>query len=207
MKICKWEITPDKFLPESETLDFLSVIRIRAESSQASKTSKRDYFILYLALATGLRVMEMAALNNGDLYLRDSMPFIHVRNGKGGKERKVYITHEFKDYCLEYLGWKVRINESIEPDEPLLRSSHTGRHMTSRALQKSFKRCARIAGIPLHYSIHSTRHSYACLLLKVSNWNLRLVQKQLGHSRITTTQVYADVMLSDIEKAVGNLPL
>jgi len=79
--------------------------------------------------------------------------------------------------------------------------------MTTRGMQKIFKRCAERAGLYSAYSIHCLRHSYACFLLKASNWNLRLVQKQLGHSRITTTQVYADVMMPDIKKALDRLYL
>ena len=77
--------------------------------------------------------------------------------------------------------------------------------MTTRAIQKAFKRCARRAGLLSHYSIHCLRHTYACFLLKASNWNLRLVQKQLGHSKITTTQIYADVMMPEIKKALDKL--
>lgn len=77
--------------------------------------------------------------------------------------------------------------------------------MTTRAIQNVFKRCAAIARLKSTYSIHCLRHTYACFLLKASNWNLRLVQKQLGHARITTTQVYADVMMPDVKKALDKL--
>jgi len=79
--------------------------------------------------------------------------------------------------------------------------------MTTRAIQKVFKRCAERARLFPTYSIHCLRHTYACFLLKASDWNLRLVQKQLGHSRISTTQVYADVMMPDIQKALGRMYL
>ena len=85
-------------------------------------------------------------------------------------------------------------------------SSLTGVHLCTRALQDVFKRCAKLAGLAEHYSIHCLRHTYACLLLKASNWNLRLVQKQLGHSSITTTQVYADVMMPGLKRALDHLP-
>ncbi|TFB12615.1 hypothetical protein E3V33_05110 [Candidatus Marinimicrobia bacterium MT.SAG.4] len=56
-----------------------------------------------------------------------------------------------------------------------------------------------------HYSIHSLRHTYATNLYKASGYNLRLVQRQLGHSSPTVTQVYADVMDSDVEEALRNM--
>lgn len=67
------------------------------------------------------------------------------------------------------------------------------------------KKLARKSGLPAHYSIHSLRHTYATLLYKASNYNLRLVQKQLGHASISTTTVYNDIMSEHTEAAVNNL--
>jgi len=77
--------------------------------------------------------------------------------------------------------------------------------MTIRAIQKAFKRTAVRAGLALHYSIHCLRHTYACELYRVSGYNLRLVQKQLGPSSSRTTEVYADVMDNDIRRALEKL--
>ena len=77
--------------------------------------------------------------------------------------------------------------------------------MTTRALQNVFKKLASLAGLPAHYSIHCLRHTYACLLYKASKYNLWLVQKQLGHTSIKTTQVYVDVMARDVARAVERL--
>ena len=57
------------------------------------------------------------------------------------------------------------------------------------------------------FSIHSLRHTYAVRLYKASGYNLRLVQKHLGHSSVTTTQVYADVLDADVDQALANLDL
>ena len=209
MKSNTWELDPKKFLPRKDAEKLLAVAKNRAESAypKEKKTAVRDYFIIHLGLATGLRVMEMAALNCGDLSTEDTLPSLLVKNGKGNKRRRVFFNGPFKQHCKEYLAWKQSIGESTEPEQPLLLSSNTGGHMTTRAIQKAFKRCAQKAELPLHYSIHCLRHTYACFLLKASNWNLRLVQKQLGHAKITTTQVYADVMLPEIKKALDRLYL
>jgi site-specific recombinase XerC len=106
---------------------------------------------------------------------------------------------------VDYFLWKQKTRETIEPEEPLIVSSNTGGHLTTRAIQKVFKRCAEKACLNSSYSIHCLRHTYACFLLKASDWNLRLVQKQLGHARISTTQVYADVMMPDVKKALDRL--
>ena len=77
--------------------------------------------------------------------------------------------------------------------------------MTTTAIQKVFKFWAKKSGLPPHHSIHSCRHTYAVRLYKSSGNNLRLVQKQLAHSSISTTQVYADVVDSDVQEAVDKL--
>lgn len=112
------------------------------------------------------------------------------------------VNRALRDHVVRFLPWNEETGEPVGEDAPLLLSSITGRTMTTRALQKAFKRCAASAGLSSHYSIHSLRHTFACHLYKASRWNLRLVQKQLGHSSIVTTQVYADVMEPDMRRAL-----
>ncbi|MDD5458628.1 MAG: tyrosine-type recombinase/integrase [Phycisphaerae bacterium] len=203
MKSHSWELDPKKFLSRQDANSLLAVAGEQAEHGNA--VAFRDSFIIHLGLATGLRVMEMAALNCGDLSLEDTIPSLVVTSGKGKKRRRVFFNDNFKKQCKEYLVRKQVSGESTESEHPLLLSSSTGGHLTTRAIQKAFKRCAKKAGLPSRYSIHCLRHTYACFLLKASNWNLRLVQKQLGHSKITTTQIYADVMMPEIKKALDRL--
>jgi integrase/recombinase XerC len=110
-----------------------------------------------------------------------------------------------KCHYEKYLLWKQTIGEPTGLGDPLLLSSNTGGHMTTRALEKAFKRTAARAGLPSHYSIHCLRHTYACELYRASGYNLRLVQKQLGHAHIATTQVYADVVEPDMQRALQRL--
>ena len=98
---------------------------------------------------------------------------------------------------LEYRAW----------DSPYLFVSKRSDKMSRSAIQKVFKKIATKAGLPKHYSIHSLRHTYATMLYKFSGYNLRLVQKQLGHVNINTTTVYSDVVNDDLEKALDNLEL
>ena len=202
-----WILDPDKFLSKQEAMRLLETARKRAGHALAKrqKVAVRDYFIIDLALSTGLRVMEIARLDCGDVFLKDDISSLVVRKGKGGKKRQVLFNESFTRHCKGYLCWKHDIGESIEPNEPLILSSNTGKHMTERAIQKTFKRCARKAGLALRHSIHCLRHTYACQLYRASNYNLRLVQKQLGHARLSTTQVYADVMQPDLHNALRRL--
>jgi len=207
MRSKNWVLEPGKYLRKEEANRLLNIAKHRAQSAQTKggKVAIRDYFIIHLVLSTGLRVMEVAALKCGDVFLDDKICSIFVRKGKGNKKRLVYFTGPFRKHCKEYFKWKQELGESIEHDDPLMVSSNTGNHMTTRAIQKVFKRCAKRACLDSSYAIHCLRHTYACFLLKASDWNLRLVQKQLGHSKITTTQVYADVMMPDVKKALDRL--
>jgi integrase/recombinase XerC len=165
----------------------------------------RDWFIVELALSTGLRVMEIAQLKCGDFFLKGPVCSLLVRKGKGGKKRLVRFNGSFKRNCEEYIQWKQSVGEPTDPGYPLMLSSNTGGHMTTRAIEKAFKRSAAGAGLPRHYSIHSLRHTYACELYRASGYNLRLVQKQLGHAHVGTTQVYADIMEPDMQRALKRL--
>jgi len=207
MRVCCWVLDESKFLSTGEVRRLLRAAEARAHSGEASgnNAAVRDYFIVHLGLSTGLRVSEMANLKCGHLFLGDGMASLVVRMGKGGKTRSVPFNGAFKSHVEQYLRWKEQTGEPISDDAPLLQSRATGRGMTTRALQKAFKRAAAGAGLGPHHSIHSLRHTYACHLYRASGWNLRLVQKQLGHSSIATTQVYADVMEPDARRALERL--
>ena len=202
-----WILEPSKFLTKEEAKKLLETARNRAEVvfAKRRKIPIRDYLIIDLALSTGLRVMEIAQLDCGDFFIRDGISSLLVRNGKCGKRRLVRFGDLLKEHLNEYLSWKKDISEPTGPNDPLLLSSNTGRHLTTRAIEKAFKRTAVRAGLAAHYSIHCLRHTYACQLYKASGYNLRLVQKQLGHSSIHTTEVYADVMEPDIQDALREL--
>jgi site-specific recombinase XerC len=86
------------------------------------------------------------------------------------------------------------MREEVEDDSPLF-SGRNGKHCAVITLMKSFKRAIEDSNLPLHFSIHSARHTYATFLLHATN-NLRYVQKQLGHSKISMTALYADVLPS-----------
>lgn len=207
MNRSNWVLDPGKFLAREEVNRLLETARKRAEVAitQGNKVAVRDCFIVDLALSTGLRVAEIADLKCSDIFLRERFCALLVRNGKGGKKRLVRFNGAFKKHYEEYLLWKQSIGEPTGPGDPLFLSSNTGGHMTTRAIGKAFKRTAARAGLPAHYSIHCLRHSYACELYKAGGYNLRLVQKQLGHSHIGTTQVYADVVEPDMQRALQRL--
>lgn len=202
-----WILDPGKFLTREEVNRLLETARKRAAAAinRGNKVAVRDYFIVDLALSTGLRVAEIADLKCKDIFLREQFCALLVRNGKGGKKRLVRFNGAFKGHYNEYIVWKQTVGEPTGPGDPLLLSSNTSSHMTTRAIEKAFKRTAARAGLPSHYSIHCLRHTYACELYRAGGYNLRLVQKQLGHAHIATTQVYADVVEPDMQRALQRL--
>jgi len=202
-----WVLDPGKFLAREEVNRLLETARNGAKvaTARGNKVAVRDYFIVDLALSTGLRVMEIAALKCRDIFLREQYCALLVRSGKGGKKRLVRFNGLFKRHYNEYIQWKQGIGVPAGPDDPLLLSSNSKAHMTTRGIEKAFKRTAARAGLSSHYSIHCLRHTYACELYRASGYNLRLVQKQLGHSNISTTQVYADVVEPDMRRALQKL--
>jgi site-specific recombinase XerD len=198
-----WVLEPWRFLSEREAKTLPATAKECA--MQGRKTPVRDYLIVDIGLSTGLRVMEIAQLNCGDIFIRDSILSLLVRHGKGGRRRLVRFGESLSGHLAEYAAWKKGLGEPTGSCDPLLRSSTTGGHMSTRAIQLAFKRTAARAGLPSHYSIHCLRHTYACQLYRASGYNLRLVQKQLGHSSIRTTEVYADVMEPDVQDALARL--
>lgn len=163
----------------------------------------RDWFMIELGLQAGLRVSEMASLRHSDLFLDGDRSSISVF-GKGQKRRPVWIGSAFKAICLAFLKDKLRFEYSADPDSYLLNHLRDGK-LTKRTLQKRFTQLLKEASLPSYYYIHCLRHTYTTFLLRASNNNYRFAQKQLGHSSIRTTQVYAGIVESDVRIALENL--
>ena len=197
-----WIITPDKYLTKDDTKHLRKTCHEGATiaKSKGIQAPVRDTLIIELALGSGLRVSEMANLKVDDIYLKRGQASIHVKSGKGGKDRVIDIGSNLKKQILEFLDYR-------NTDSPYLFPSERGEKMTRSGIQQVFKKWAKKAKIPSHYSIHSLRHTYATNLYKASGYNLRLVQKQLGHSSPSITQVYADVINTDVVEALKNLEL
>lgn len=162
------------------------------------------WIVTEIALLSGLRVSEIASLRCGDVQWGEGGGSILVHRGKGGKTRLVKVGRPLADSLRRYLHWKEKRGESVEAQSPLLLSPHTGRSLTSRALQKMFARVMAGTGIQGH-CFHHLRHTFATHLYRASGNNLRLVQRQLGHASVRTTEIYAHVLDEETERAVNRL--
>ncbi|MCG3147939.1 MAG: Tyrosine recombinase XerC [Verrucomicrobiae bacterium] len=144
----------------------------------------RDWLIIRLALFSGLRASEICALQITDCHIGYAHSDLLVRRGKGNKMRVVKIGPDLKKDIRWYLRWKAQVGE-LHPDAYLLRTKRAER-LNRSALWRRWNRYC-----PSH-RLHDARHTAATLLYEASQ-DLRLVQKQLGHSRPSITAVYADV--------------
>lgn len=194
----KYNISREKILDEEQRVKLLKTCKDKYELDllHGRETWIKRYMLVDLVLFTGLRVAEIASLKVGDINLKTKDPYLVVRNGKRGKKRDVYLDRELVKHLKRFISWKKKsMNEPIEDDSPLF-SGRNGKHCAVITLMKSFKRAIQESGLPLHFSIHNARHTYATYLLHAT-YNLRYVQKQLGHSKISMTALYADVLPSE----------
>jgi len=196
----RWILTHEKFLDEAQVEQFRRTLEeaMFRGKKKGLYLPVRDYTILELALGTGLRVSEISNLKVADLNLKKGQNMLIVRSGKGGKMRQVKFSSKLSSILQDYLDYRFRDTEHVFYSE-------RQDQMTISAIQRVFKKYAKKAGLPEHYSIHSLRHTYGTLLYKRSGHNLRMVQKQLGHNSPVTTAVYADIFDEDLEDALENL--
>jgi integrase len=201
------EVTYEDFMTPAQVRSLKDYCRRRAEAAGVDGRSHpiRDWAILHVALDTGLRVSEICDLQLRDVIVDGGHPSVIVRDGKGGKKRGVKLGTALQEHLSAFIAQRAGDREPLGPGTPLFVSSRGG-PLTRTAVYRVFRLSADAVGIPKRFSIHSCRHTYASMLYRASSFNLRLVQKQLGHRSIQTTQIYADVLDEDAVAAVENLP-
>jgi len=149
----------------------------------------RDRAMLELLYASGLRVSELLSVESADL----NYEFGYLRVfGKGSKERIVPVGSVALEWCRKYLdeGRAKLIDQAIPTASMFLNKD--GHPMTRQGFWKIIKHYALVAGITKKLSPHVIRHSFATHLLE-NDADLRSVQEMLGHSDISTTQIYTHV--------------
>ncbi len=169
---------------------FLTVEEVEAllKTPDAKKPhGVRDRAMLEVLYGSGLRVSELATLKIAEVNLGDG--FLVCR-GKGGKERIVPLGRSACDAVGRYLAEVRPLIDPEEREEMFL--SRRGRPFTRQGLWKLLRRHAVEAGLGAKISPHVLRHSFATHLLE-RGADLRSVQLMLGHSQITTTQIYTHV--------------
>lgn len=162
------------------------------EGKKSSTIQLRDKAILELLFSTGLRVSELANLKITDINLKREE--FSVR-GKGGKVRVVFLSAQAKHWLEQYLAARHDVSPYMFV---ALDRAKTGREdgdaapLTSRSIERIIAKYARAVGIMKKITPHTLRHSFATDLLR-NGADIRSVQSMLGHSSITTTQIYTHV--------------
>ena len=184
---------PRTHRPQVTFLHVDEIDRILAEIPLDTEDGLRDRAIFELLFSTGLRISELTGLNRGDVNLtrREFM----VR-GKGQKDRPVFISQSAADAVQDYLDERkdklpaLFLNNSR--NQPMVGTSGDYRRLTPRSIERIINKYVRAAGITKHVTPHTLRHSFATDLL-MNGADLRSVQSLLGHSNISTTQIYTHV--------------
>lgn len=172
--------------------------------SQWSITQLRDKAILEMLFSTGVRVSELVKLKQDDVNLKREEFTV---KGKGGKSRVVFLSHQSRFWLKRYLDARKDMSPYLfvphdRAQRATKRSGKDDAPLTDRSVQRTVERYARMAGITKSVTPHTLRHSYATDLLR-NGADIRSVQQMLGHSSITTTQIYTHITdqgLRDVHK-------
>lgn len=186
-------ILPKTVRKQVTFLQYDEVVRMINQIPTDTEAGLRDRAIVELLFSSGLRVSELVNLNRDHINL--SRREFMVR-GKGQKDRPVFISKSAAEHVSSYLDARTDslpalfLSYSRRNATPNLSGDY--RRLSARSIQRMISQYARLAGITKHVSPHTMRHSFATDLL-MNGADLRSVQSLLGHSNISTTQVYTHV--------------
>ncbi len=165
---------------------------LEAIPTEESPSNLRDRALLELLFSSGLRVSELVNLNRD--HINTKRREFMVR-GKGQKDRPIFISKTAAEYIDAYLATRTDTLAPLFLNYSRNNTSDTTgdfRRLTTRSVQRTISKYAKLAGITKHVSPHTMRHSFATDLL-MNGADIRSVQSMLGHSNISTTQVYTHV--------------
>jgi len=171
-------------LTKEEVLKLLYVIK-----------NKKSKLMVSLIYALGLRVGELINLKVSDLDFNEKIGYI--RQSKGNKDRKVIIPDSL------YQELKDQAKAQKEAGEEYLFTGSNGK-LSDRNIQKIVRLAAKKAGINKPVHPHTLRHSFATHLLE-NGFDIRIIQELLGHSNLSTTQIYTHISTSTLKKVKSPL--
>ena len=146
----------------------------------------RDRLIIEMLFVTGIRIDELVRLNIADLDIEARTVIIF---GKGRKERLIYIS---SDEVMGLLSEYLLTRYEYYPDGPEVFLNRFKSRLSVHSIGSIFKRYCKLAGISRHFTPHCLRHTMATMLME-NGADIRSVQEILGHSRISTTEIYLTV--------------
>ncbi len=173
-------------------LHFDEIERLLEQIGTDDEAGLRDRAIIELLFSSGLRVSELVNLNRDHI---NTVRREFMVRGKGQKDRPVFISESASQHVSTYLKARTDNLPPLFISYSRNNVPSTGgdyRRLTPRSVQRIINRYSRLAGITKHVSPHTMRHSFATDLL-MNGADIRSVQVMLGHSSISTTQVYTHV--------------
>lgn len=180
-------------LPEVLTED--EQARLLAQPNPRYPTGERNYLLMRLMLNAGLRLAEATALKWRDIDLTTGK--LMVRQGKGAKDRTLWVGEGDVERLRSWRERQAAVCGSCE----YVFTTLQGRPLSHRYVQQMVKRYAAKAGIEKNVHPHTLRHSFATDLYRETG-KIRLVQKALGHSDLSTTQIYTHIVDEELEEAL-----
>ena len=159
----------------------------------AIQNSKHKLLIEFM-YSSGLRVSECVSLKIDDLDFNEKMG--KIKHGKGNKERYIILSDNLLEHLSDYISKK-------KDDSPYI-FSIKGNPITIRQAQKVVKEAAKKAGIKKRVFCHALRSSFATHLLEAGT-DIRIIQELLGHSNLSTTQIYTKVSTQQLKKVKSPL--
>lgn len=195
-------VSPDKIeLPkinrkDIDVLEYKDLERLLDAPKGSGVRILRDRAILETLFSTGLRVSEICKL---DRYLNLERGEVSIR-GKGDKTRVVFLSERARKTIKNYLDKRDDAEEALFIS--LTKKGKAIGRINPRSIQRLVTRAAKVAGITKKISPHQLRHQFATDLL-MNGADLRAVQELLGHSNISTTQVYTHITNKELKEIHG----
>lgn len=180
-----------EFLEQEEQQALINIFNVRYFNSLRNKT------IVILLLNTGLRLQELIDLKWKSINLSTGQ--LKVVQGKGNKDRILWINIDTIN-VLEH--WREEQYKKLGTVD-LVFTTNTKAPIDPKAIRDMISKYSIKAGITKHITTHTLRHTYATDLLRATK-NIRLVQKALGHSDISTTMIYTHIIDDEFESALKN---
>lgn len=178
-----------KRLPKAISRDEIERL-LAAPATGVAVKSQRDYALLELLYASGMRVTELVSLDVSDVNLVSGS--VRVRGKKlASKERIIPVGDQALDALRNYLS-RGRMQLVRDPEERALFLNHRGQRLTRQGLWLIIKHYVDEVGISAEVTPHTLRHSFAAHKLSQGK-SLQDIQKLLGHANISTTQVYQHI--------------
>ncbi|MDR0676660.1 MAG: site-specific tyrosine recombinase XerD [Elusimicrobiota bacterium] len=187
--------TPKISFELPEYLTILEIELLLSKPNTKNLNGLRDKAMLELLYSTGMRISELLDLEKNNIDLNEN--FIKCM-GKGSKERIIPINDISKNLILEYLEQKNNIDSAFV-EQKYLFISNWNRKFSRTGFWKILKKYALMSGINKNITPHTLRHSFATHLLE-NDADLKIVQELLGHSNISTTQLYTHLNKTKLQK-------